>query len=98
MTNIDKLIEIDNAIVENAELIKGYLNKTAEEVASALADKGYNFTSDELRDYIEEGKKSVKDGEIDESELQNVAGGCATCFFKGMLIAGIIGVVASVSW
>lgn len=103
--------------VERAETLTNFLKSDpartemlfgleSEEALKSINANGFDFTIDELNEYCAEFKKVMVqgEGELDEAQLENVAGGLvltgamvvglAACFVGGTAI----GVVAGARW
>lgn len=87
---------------ERAEILTQYLTSDPDRAKDLLALKaqealqrinaeGYDFTIDELNEYCKAFKAAVTEGELNESELETVAGGLVLT--TGMVI-GLVGCFA----
>ena len=69
---INAIAEVLNADEERA---KKLIDMEPADAAEALKAEGYDFTADELIEFGEIVAKANQAGELDESKLDNVAGG-----------------------
>lgn len=87
---------------ERAEILTQYLTSDpdrakdllaleAQEALQRINAEGYDFTIDELNEYCNAFKAAVTEGELNESELETVAGGLVLT--TGMVI-GLVGCFA----
>ena len=87
---------------ERAEILTQYLTSDpdrakdllaleAQEALQKINAEGYDFTIDELNEYCKAFKAAVTEGELNESELETVAGGLVLT--TGMVI-GLVGCFA----
>ena len=91
MTKERKELFVD-VLKNDLEFAKQIIPKGIDEMVKAFAEKGYDFTKEEVEEmgilFKEVATKCIKDdGEIDEEMLDQVAGGCKTC------VMGIIGII-----
>ena len=78
---------IANAIAEDEEFSKKLFDMAPEDAAVKFAEKGYDFSSDELIEFGELCKQAAdQNGELDESNLEDVAGGVIT---EALFTAGV---------
>ena len=67
---------IAQAIAEDESFAKKLFDMSPEDAAIEFSKKGYDFTADELITFGEECKKFAdKNGELNDGDLDNVAGG-----------------------
>lgn len=82
--------EISNALLADKNHIRELFELDPEEAAKELAKKGYDFTGAELVEYgdlLTEAKQKLdnSDGELNEGQLDDVAGG-------GLVTTALLGV------
>jgi len=84
---------------ENEERATLLTNMCAEEACLKINADGYDFTAEELSEFAQcvVDASNIKDGEIDEAELDNVSGGvafaalcAAALFFYGVSCAASV--------
>ena len=83
MTN-ERAEVISQALMSDESQIKALFELEPEEAAKKLAEKGYDFTAEELVEYgevLDREKKEQENanGELDEAALSEVAGGGVVC-------------------
>ncbi len=79
---IERINEIANYLGADVEKAKAMMALSAEDAAAKLTAEGFTVTADELVALGEELKKQgTKEGELDENDLENVAGGVGPCFW-----------------
>ena len=92
---IERINEISAFLANDLQNTKTLLEMEPAEAAKALAKGGLDVSPEELVEYGEELKKMSKEteGELDENDLENVAGGiaAATVILVGMAVGYIIG-------
>lgn len=100
---------------ERAEILTQYLTSNPDRAKDLLAldpqealqninAEGYDFTIDELNEYCDAFKAAVAEGELNEGELETVAGGLVLT--TGMVIGLVacfaggtaIGIAAGAKW
>lgn len=91
MTN-ERIEAITKALTADESQISALFEMEPAEAAAKLAEKGYNFTADELVEYgklLDQAKKNAEgaNGELDEDALENVAGGAV-----GLVTVALAGV------
>ena len=90
----ERVQAIADVLNSNEDYAKEILTLSPAEAAKALATKGYDFTVEELIEFVEEVKKTMStNGELGEDDLENVTGGCKVCLVIGIGL-GIAAVVA----
>ena len=91
----ERINEISEYLARDLEKAKSLLESTPEEAAENLRVEGFDVTAEELIAYSEELIKiaNEKDGELNEDDLENVAGGIAgsTVILIGMVIGFCVG-------
>lgn len=87
----ERMEEISQALMDNQSEIQVLLAMSPEDASARLKTLGYNFTAEELIAYGDELQKMKdkvmsKDGELNEENLEEVAGG-------GLVTVALFGVV-----
>ena len=88
--------------VERAEILTKYLTSDPDNAKDLLAlepqealerinAEGYDFTIDELNEYCKAFKAAVAEGELNEGQLESVAGGVV---LTGLMVVGLLGCFA----
>lgn len=87
-----RINEIATAMGTNEEQIKAMFELSVEEAYNQFKAKGYDFTIEELEAFTAHLKNMmVQNEELDESALDNVAGGSVTaCVFLVGVLGGMI--------
>lgn len=92
---IERINEISAVLAKDLQKAKDLMEMEPAEAANALAKDGLVVSPEELVEYGEELKKmsNKAEGELNENDLENVAGGIAgaTVILIGMAIGYIIG-------
>lgn len=88
---IDRANTIAKAMGTNEAEVENLLSLAPEVAAEQLNAKGYDFTAQELVEFVEFVKaNAVQEGEISEEQLDNVAGGVvAELVFCGGVLLGM---------
>lgn len=77
----ERIEEISKALMEDESKIKEMFEMTPEDAAKAFAEKGFNFTAEELVEYgdcLTKVKAHAEtNDELSEGQLDDVAGGSA---------------------
>lgn len=83
-----RMNEIVTAMGTDEDEIKKLIEMTPEAAAAEFAAKGYNFTAEELVEFGDSLMASVSNGEINEDDLDKVAGGSVVgaVFLVGVII------------
>ena len=85
----ERIEEISKALMADEGKIKEMFELTPEEAAKSFAAKGFDFTAEELVEYgdllTKAKENAAASGELDEGQLDDVAGGGAVV----ALLAGI---------
>ena len=92
MSNEKKQVFYEVAF-KNAEIAKDLMSKTPEEVSKYMADQGYDYSVDEIKEYgveLQEKLDQFKSGELDPSALDDVVGGKGE-FWAGVGVGLLIG-------
>lgn len=89
----ERIDAISQALVEDEKQIPVLFEMEPEEAAKKLNEKGYDFTKDELMAYAEilEQEAKEKNGEIEESALEGVAGGSLVGVALGIAVGYWLG-------
>lgn len=92
-------------LLENQEFVSGILEmETPEEVSAAFAKEGLTVTSEELVKAREQIAASQTNGELSETDLEDVSGGfliaytLATWAFTGGVTIGIVERITDKRW
>jgi len=83
-------------VFKDEETAKAYLSMKPEEVSSEMKKKGIDCTADEIKsigDNLIKKAEAVKNGELSEDELLDVAGGNRNTLIGGIAIGVMIGLV-----
>ena len=91
-------MEIWNEVFSDIDFANKVLALEPAEAQKVLAEKGYDFTLDEILAYGEEFNATMakmKGGELSEEDLADVAGGCKWCLAAG-IATGIV--LVTVGW
>ena len=104
MLNIERAEALTNFLKSDPARAEKLLGMEPEVALKEKNDNGYDFNIDELNEYCAEFKAVVTQGELDDTQLENVAGGIvltagmvwglAGCFAGG----AAIGIAAGAKW
>ena len=85
----ERINEISNFLAKDIEATKKLLDLDPEKAAEQITAQGFEVTATELVEYGEKLKElgAAKKDELDEADLENVAGGIA---FSTLLLIGIV--------
>ncbi len=93
---IERMNEISEYLSADVQKTQALLALSPEEASVKLTDEGFAVTADELIEFGQKlGAKPPKEGELDESDLEEVAGGLGPCFW---IIVGAVGYEALRRW
>ena len=85
----ERINEISSYLAKDVEATKKLLDMDPADAAAKLVEEGFAVTADELIAYGDALKElgASKEGELDEADLENVAGGIA---IPTLLLIGIV--------
>lgn len=95
MTN-ERTQYIDNVLAQDPDKLKKLLEMSPEEASAVLHDEGIDITAEELVEFLNNIMASLKDGELNENDLDTVAGGCGGCVKD--IVGAIWGVLSRHVW
>ena len=93
--NTEKMNEIAAAIGTFGDEAKTLLEMELPDAVKCFQEHGYSFTEEELALFADEIRSQVKNGELDEQDLENVSGGCFGAIALGVAIGGGAGIIAN---
>lgn len=104
MLTIERAEALTNFLKSDPTRAEKLFGKEPEDALKEINTNGFDFSIDELNEYCAEFKAVVIQGELDENQLENVAGGVvltaamvwglAACFAGGTAI----GIAAGAKW
>ena len=98
--SIERKEQFFRVVFKDEEAARELMAKTPEEVSKYMAEQGYSYSVDEIKTYGEELMakiESYKLGELNEAELDDVAGGKGE-FKAGVAVGMLIGVAFLGGW
>ena len=87
-----------NALLEDETKASEVFNGTKGEAREKLAAIGIEFSEEEFNEFLEGVKLTLnKDTELNEDDLEQVAGGCSTCRDFGHSVGKTVGRILNVA-
>lgn len=86
-----------DALLEDEAKASEVFSGTKEEAREKLAAIGIEFSEEEFNEFLEGAKLALnKNTELDEDDLEQVAGGCSTCREHGQRVGKEVGRILNV--
>ncbi len=93
----ERFVKLD-ALLEDEVKASEVFSGSKEEARAKLAAMGIEFTDEEFTDFLEGVKLTLnKGGELNEDDLEQVAGGCSACKSHGQRVGEKVGRILNIA-
>ena len=93
----ERFVKLD-ALLENEAKASEVFSGTKEEAREKLAAMGIEFTDEEFNEFLEGVKLTLSSGaELNEDDLEQVAGGCSACKSHGQRVGKKVGKIPNIA-